>query len=471
MIGNMKKTIVCPNCKTRVTINGLPGERVFVTCPRCNTPGFFTFPKTVEPKHLKQKEEVEPSKILLTPKRLLAIGIAAVFTIPLMFCVILPTIQGSMHFLIVLSGSMSPEINAGDVVVSMRVNPDEINVDDVITFRYKDRPENFITHRVVNVINENGNLSFVTKGDANEDPDQRIVESSELVGKVAFVIPYLGYLPHFARTKIGFVTLVIIPGSLIITNEIWNIIKTLKKKKSKGGKKIKNIIIVGYAIVAISAIVLGYTSSYFYDIEVSSDNILQAGTADIADHLVISEVQIAGEKASYDFVEIYNPTNTPLDISGYKLRKRTSTGSESSIRVFPSGSIIKSNGYFLWANSEDGYAESVGADVSSTATLAKNNSIALLSPDGTIIDAVAWGESQNPFVEGSYFPKNPMANESIERKAQTSSTNTTMASGGVDEFNGNGQDTDDNSADFVLRENPQPQNSLSTPEKPPWPPK
>ena len=244
-----------------------------------------------------------------------------------------------------------------------------------------------------------------------------------------------------------------------------------KKERIKRGEEMKNIIIIGYAVFAISTVVLGYTISYFYDIEVSSGNSLQAGTADIANHLVISEVQIAGEKASYDFVEIYNPTNTPLDISGYKLRKRTSTGSESSIRVFPSGSIIKSNGYFLWANSEDGYAESVGADVSSTATLAKNNSIALLSPDGTIIDAVAWGESQNPFVEGSYFPKNPMANESIERKAQTSSTNTTMASGGVDEFNGNGQDTDDNSADFVLRENPQPQNSLSTPEKPPWPPK
>ncbi|MCD6483061.1 MAG: lamin tail domain-containing protein, partial [Candidatus Aenigmarchaeota archaeon] len=130
----------------------------------------------------------------------------------------------------------------------------------------------------------------------------------------------------------------------------------------------KNIIIVGYTIVAISTIVLGYTSSYFYDIEVSSGNIFQAGTADIANHLVISEVQIAGEKASYDFVEIYNPTNISLDISGYKLRKRTSTGSEFSIRVFPSGSIIKSNGYFLWANSKGGYAESVGADVSSTAT-------------------------------------------------------------------------------------------------------
>ena len=55
------------------------------------------------------------------------------------------------------------------------------------------------------------------------------------------------------------------------------------------------------------------------------------------DHLLIVEVQIAGEKANNDFIKIYNPTDSDLDISGYKLRKRSSTGGESSIRVFPEG--------------------------------------------------------------------------------------------------------------------------------------
>ncbi len=37
------KTIMCPNCKNQVTIQGNPGEKTYVTCPQCNTKGIFTF--------------------------------------------------------------------------------------------------------------------------------------------------------------------------------------------------------------------------------------------------------------------------------------------------------------------------------------------------------------------------------------------------------------------------------------------
>jgi len=40
----VKKTIMCPNCKNQVTIEGDPGEKVYVTCSKCNTKGVFTFP-------------------------------------------------------------------------------------------------------------------------------------------------------------------------------------------------------------------------------------------------------------------------------------------------------------------------------------------------------------------------------------------------------------------------------------------
>jgi len=282
--------------------------------------------------------------------------------------------------------------------------------------------------------------------------------------------------------------LVIIPGSLIITNEIWNIIKTLKKKKSKGGKKIKNIIIVGYAIVAISAIVLGYTSSYFYDIEVSSGNILQAGTADIADHLVISEIHIRGTD---DWIELYNPTNESINLSASKYRlERDPNGGDNNPTIvmrfgssddgeYPGGTVIPGHGYYLVLDN-DSTNESLRAKADALVTrsfLLDDDDVIYLGTgpidgpqDEDIVDFVGYGNPKSNTSEGRH-PASAPDDKSIERKAQTSSTNTTMASGGVDEFNGNGQDTDDNSADFVLRENPQPQNSLSTPEKPPWPPK
>ncbi|MHA1463450.1 MAG: signal peptidase I [Candidatus Heimdallarchaeota archaeon] len=170
---------------------------------------------------------------IFTPKKILSIGIIVVFTMLLLFYVILPTMQGSMHFLIVLSGSMAPEANPGDVVVSTYTNPEEIQINDVITFAAADNPKNCITHRVINITNENGSIGFQTKGDANEDPDQRIVQSSELIGKVVLVIPYLGYLPHFAKSPFGFITLIIIPGVLIIIGEIWKITRIKKKEPEK----------------------------------------------------------------------------------------------------------------------------------------------------------------------------------------------------------------------------------------------
>jgi len=171
-------------------------------------------------------QETKKGKKLFTPKKLIAMGAFIIFILLLLSFVILPIMQGSMHFLIVLSGSMAPEANPGDVVVSTYTNPEEIQINDIITFTYSNDPENCITHRVINITNE----GFQTKGDANEDPDQRIVQSSEVIGKVGLVIPYIGHLPHFAKSPLGFITLIIIPGVLIIVGEVWNIARIKKKK-------------------------------------------------------------------------------------------------------------------------------------------------------------------------------------------------------------------------------------------------
>lgn len=45
----VKKNIMCPNCKNKITIEGNPGEKIFITCPKCNTKGKFTFPGSTTP--------------------------------------------------------------------------------------------------------------------------------------------------------------------------------------------------------------------------------------------------------------------------------------------------------------------------------------------------------------------------------------------------------------------------------------
>lgn len=155
-------------------------------------------------------------------------------------------------------------------------------------------------------------------------------------------------------------------------------------------------------------------------------------------HLVIAQVQIAGASASNDFIKIYNPAAASADLSGWKLRKRTQAQGESdyySIRVFPSGSSVAAQGYFVWANSSGGFSESIGADTSSTETLAATSSIAILDSSGVIVDALAWGSGQlSPYIEGSAYPASPPAGQILKRKF----------------VDGSIQDTDDNSEDFTI---------------------
>ena len=146
-------------------------------------------------------------------------------------------IPGNYKLLAVKSGSMSPFIQMGSVVI---VKPDtEYKKDDIITFINPDTPKNSITHRVFEVKDDKGKISFTTKGDANEEHDMKKVEPGWVLGKVIWIIPYLGYLVSFAKTKKGLILLVVIPGTLIIYSELSNIkneIQNLLKAKTKKKK-------------------------------------------------------------------------------------------------------------------------------------------------------------------------------------------------------------------------------------------
>jgi signal peptidase len=134
-----------------------------------------------------------------------------------------PTIAGHRLY-VVLSGSMSPAFEAGGLVVVRPAEAEEIVVGDIITYWEPGEGAKLTTHRVVEVEDENG-LQFITKGDANEVVDQEPVPAENLVGKVVFAIPYAGYVADFAQSPQGLVTLVIIPGILIIVFEARNLLR------------------------------------------------------------------------------------------------------------------------------------------------------------------------------------------------------------------------------------------------------
>lgn len=159
------------------------------------------------------------------------------FAVVLLFAAVLfftPTLPyvGHLDLKIVKSGSMEPSIMTGGVVAIREVAT--YGVGDVVTFISggSDIPT---THRITGTEMANGELMFVTKGDANEERDTDLLQNKSIVGKVLFSVPYVGFILDFARKPLGFGLLIVLPAFLIILDEvdkIWKELRRLRREKN-----------------------------------------------------------------------------------------------------------------------------------------------------------------------------------------------------------------------------------------------
>lgn len=91
----------------------------------------------------------------------------------------------------VLSGSMSPALKVGDLVVVKATPPEEIQKGDIITYYPNSSSATTVTHRVIGTFLDGNSVVLETQGDATSQPDPKIYGQS-VIGVVAFHIPYLG---------------------------------------------------------------------------------------------------------------------------------------------------------------------------------------------------------------------------------------------------------------------------------------
>lgn len=144
----------------------------------------------------------------------------------------------------VQSGSMSPTIKTGSIVI---VKPSNTYiVDDVVTFkgeseRNVEHPQYTTTHRIIRTEDREEGEVYITKGDANDGEDYMGVDPSLVVGKVVFHVPLVGYPVSFAKSKEGFILLIIIPGTIIVYSRVLDIKNEIaamvgRRKKSKNEK-------------------------------------------------------------------------------------------------------------------------------------------------------------------------------------------------------------------------------------------
>ena len=138
---------------------------------------------------------------------------------------------GGVFPMIVLTDSMYPEIASGDLIICNTAEADEIQVNDVISFfDPMGSGTSVVTHRVLEVIAEDGQLSFRTKGDNNNAEDQVLVPQDKLVGIYRNRIPGLGHVAMFMQTTPGLILCVVCPVLLMVG---FDMLRRKKYEKAK----------------------------------------------------------------------------------------------------------------------------------------------------------------------------------------------------------------------------------------------
>lgn len=132
--------------------------------------------------------------------------------------------------LIVLTGSMEPNIKSGDLIIVKQIDGSGVKEKDVIAFFDPDgNGTSILTHRVNEVYEEDGTLYFRTQGDANNAEDRLPVSEDKLVGIYTDVrIVGAGNVAMFMQTTAGLVVCVVVPLVLLIA---WDIIRRKKYEK------------------------------------------------------------------------------------------------------------------------------------------------------------------------------------------------------------------------------------------------
>lgn len=142
---------------------------------------------------------------------------------------IVPKFLGYDQFA-VLSGSMEPNIHVGAIAYDKDVDPEELQVDDVVTYQLSDGT--LVTHRITAIDEENKTIT--TKGDANESEDAAPVAFENVVGKYEFNIPYLGYISIYGKTPLG---MAVICGVLVVMILLNFLPDALSEDKDQKGEK------------------------------------------------------------------------------------------------------------------------------------------------------------------------------------------------------------------------------------------
>lgn len=243
-----------------------------------------------------------------------------------------------LNIFVVQSGSMEPKIHTGSVVVSVKQN--DYKQGDVISFYTDNSKKTVVTHRIVAELDNN----ILTSGDANNTVDSTKITKKDILGKVVFSVPYLGYFFNWVKNPYGLILFVLVPATIIIYEELKFIFSELKKK-IKFNLKFKKSYLIVPAVPLFGSLVFfsNFSGAFFTDSKVSTNNTFATATSPPSQTALLYN--------SNEYTCNLGATN--LDRQQLKNVIFTDLGSNVNIKVELQNATPNST-YDLWVNQDIG---------------------------------------------------------------------------------------------------------------------
>lgn len=154
----------------------------------------------------------------------------------------IPAVFGWKPF-IVLSGSMEDTIMPGDLILTKEIDTLELKKGDVISFRTN--KYTVITHRIIDIVEDEGERKYYTKGDNNDTADSNIVCNNQIEGIYRYRIPKLGNIAIYLQKPIGIIICIAVPLIIILIAQLADLkskqieVKEKEKKQKELEEKMK----------------------------------------------------------------------------------------------------------------------------------------------------------------------------------------------------------------------------------------
>ena len=140
---------------------------------------------------------------------------------------------GGYSIYTIITESMVPKYNVGDMVIAKKVIPDSLSVEDDIVYmgQKSDFAGKIITHQIIKIDSSNGKRIFHTKGIANEIEDP-LVEESQVMGKVVMKSIILSFISKIVNNPYGFYFVIFVPFAILLVMEIIDFVEDRKDRKN-----------------------------------------------------------------------------------------------------------------------------------------------------------------------------------------------------------------------------------------------